>query len=70
MLDLTKLKNKLPHGAQTQIAKNANVHLNVVHRVLNGKSENLIVLKAIAEFLKSHDKIRTETLKTISTLID
>lgn len=69
MLDLTKIKNQLPHGAQTEIAKTANVHLNVVHRVLNGKSENLTVLIAIADFLKTHNKLKTETLKTISSLI-
>lgn len=69
-IELKKLRNQLPHGAQTKIAENANVHLNLVYRVLNGKSKNLMVLQAIANYLKDHNKVKSETLESISSLID
>lgn len=70
MESITKIKEQLPQGAQAEIAKRANVHFSLVHRVLNGKSENVDVLNAIADYLTELKQKKEAALKRISSLIE
>ena len=65
-VDREKLKKCLPHGAQTEIANTANVSLQTVHYVLKGKSQNIKVLNAIADYLTA---IKS-TEERLTSLID
>lgn len=70
MEDITKIKEQLPQGAQAEIAKRAKVHFSLVHRVLNGKSENIDVLNAIADYLTEIKEKKQAAINRISSLID
>jgi hypothetical protein len=50
-MDIKKIKDQLPHGALTEIAILSNVSLQTVSGVINGKSQNRKVLKAITKYL-------------------
>ncbi len=69
-LDFSKIKEQLPHGAQTEIAKMANVTNNTVHLVLNGKSDNISVLNAIADYLEKIKEQKNTAVDRISSLLD
>jgi predicted transcriptional regulator len=69
-VDFIKIKEQLPHGAQTDIAKRANVHLHTVTRVLNGESENVAVLNAIADYLTERKNEKQNANNRLSSLID
>jgi len=69
-LDFTKIKEQLPHGAQTEIAKMAKVTNNTVHLVLTGKSDNIDVLNAIADYLTCLKEKKAAANNRLSSLID
>jgi predicted transcriptional regulator len=62
LVDLAKLKEKLPFGAQGEIAKRSGIHLVHVNRVLNGKYYNEKVIATTIEYLKEL-KEREESYK-------
>ncbi len=70
MEDIKKIREKLPHGAQTEIAKIANVHFTLVNRVLNGKSTNTRVLNAIADYLIDKKKEENQIHTKFSSVIN
>ena len=70
MESIAKIKEQLPQGAQAEIARRANVHFSLVHRVLNGKSENIKVLNAIADYLTDLKNEKDAAMVRISKLID
>ena len=49
---LDKIKEELPFGAISEIAKRSEVSYQTVTRVLQGKSKNIRVMKAITDYLK------------------
>ena len=69
-VDFKKIKEQLPHGAQTEIAKKANVSLNTVHMALKGKCNNIVVLNSIADYLEELKHRKNAALDRISLLID
>jgi len=69
-VDFKKIKKHLPHGAQTEIAKRANVSLNTVHLALNGKSDNVDVINAIADYLEDHQAKKQTALNRLSSIMD
>ena len=69
-VDFKKIKEQLPHGAQTEIAKMANVSLNTVHLALKGKCDNVDVLNSIADYLEALNAKKGAALNRISSLID
>lgn len=69
-LDFTKIRKQLPHGSQTEIAKKASVHINLVHRVLNGKSDNIQVLTAIADYLSDLKEKENNVIDRLTSLVD
>jgi predicted transcriptional regulator len=69
-IELKKLRNQLPHGSQKKIAEKANVHLNLVNRVLAGKSENIYVLTEIADYLTDIKAQKNEVINKLASLID
>lgn len=68
-LDFTKIREQLPHGSQTEIAKRANVHINVVHRVLHGQSKNVAVLTAIGDYLEDIKNKENSAISKIAAFI-
>lgn len=54
---LSRIKEQLPFGAISQIAKESGVTYQTVSRVLEGKSNNKKVLKAIADYLRQETKV-------------
>jgi predicted transcriptional regulator len=69
-VDFKKIKEQLPHGSQTEIAKRANVSLNTVHLALKGKCDNVDVLNAIADYLEELKGKKSAAMNRISSLID
>lgn len=69
-LDFTKIRKQLPHGSQTEIAKRANVHINLVQRVLKGESDNIEVLKAIADYLTELKESKENVLDRLTSLVE
>ncbi|WP_316777739.1 hypothetical protein [Pedobacter antarcticus] len=69
-IDFEKLRKQLPFGAQTEIAKIANVHISLVNRVLYGKSQNTKVLNAIADFLTMYKEQQQTALNKLASFID
>lgn len=47
-----QIKEKIPYGGIKEIAEKANISIYTVSRVLNGKSKNRKVVRAISEYLK------------------
>lgn len=70
IVDITKIKDQLPHGAQSEIAKRLNVSLPLVNKVLNGKSEETNVLNGIADYLTDLKSKKAEALNRLAALID
>ncbi|HVS92446.1 MAG TPA: hypothetical protein VHE59_10455 [Mucilaginibacter sp.] len=68
-LEISKVKAQLPHGAQTEIAKRASVTKNTVHLVLTGKSDNIVVLEAIADYLAELQAKKQATTERLSKLV-
>ncbi len=69
-VDFKKIKDQLPHGAQTEIAKRAGVSLNMIHSALKGKCDNVDVLNVIADYLSELKEAKSAALNRISSLID
>lgn len=69
-VDFKKIKDQLPHGAQTEIAKKANVSLNMVHSALKGKCDNIDLLNAIADYLTELKQKKQAANNRLSSLID
>ncbi len=69
-IDILKIKELLPHGAQTEIALRCKLTVCHVNRVLNGKSDNTQVLEAIADYLTEFKKKKVKALSRLSSLID
>lgn len=69
-VDFTKIKEQLPYGALTEIAKKAKVHVNTIIKVLNGKSENIYAINAIADYLEAHNAQKDTAFKRISSIIN
>lgn len=70
MESLAKIKEQLPYGAQTQIAKIVNVPVQLVNRVINGEVENLDILNAIADYYAAYKEKKHSAMNRISTLVD
>jgi predicted transcriptional regulator len=68
-IDFKKIKEQLPHGAQTKIAKMANVALSTVHLVLNGKSDNEDVVNAVIDYLTELQVKKKSAQRKLSLLI-
>lgn len=69
-VDFTKIKEQLPHGAQTEIAKMANVANSTVLKVLNGDSDNINVLNAIADYMEKQKQQKSAAINRISLLLN
>lgn len=69
-INIDKIKSKLPFGAQTKIAKKANVSVSNVNRVLNGKSEDAEILNAIADYLSELKIKQLKVNSRLASLID
>lgn len=70
MEDILKIKNQLPHGAQTEIANLANVSVVAVNRVLNGKSNDVKILNVIADYLTDIKQQRATAENRLKSLIN
>ncbi len=70
METLVKIKDQLPYGAQTEIAKIANVTVQLVNRVINGEVENLDILNAIADYYAAYKERKGSTMDRLSSLVD
>lgn len=70
MESLAKIKDQLPYGAQTEIAKKANVTVQLVNRVINGEVENLDILNAIADYYAIYKEKKDKALSRLSSLAD
>ncbi len=68
--EISKIKEQLPHGAQTEIAKRAKVTNNTVYMVLTGKSDNEAVLNVIADYLTELKEKKEATTKRLKSFID
>lgn len=68
-IETEKIKAMLPHGAKTVIAKNASVSLQTVHCVLNGKSNNIKVINAIADYLIDFRDTEKNAIERLASLI-
>jgi hypothetical protein len=60
----------LPFGAQSIIAKNENVHVTLVNRVINGKSSDPKILNAIADYLLNIKVENKKVSEKLAALID
>ncbi len=64
--ELQEIKNRLPQGALTNIAKKANVSYHTVQKFFNGKSENVKVSNALIseynEIMASKAKLKELTM--------
>lgn len=69
-VDFEKIKEQLPQGAQTEIAKMANVANSTVFQVLKGKSQNIAVLNAIADYLEKQTELKESALNRIASIMD
>lgn len=69
MIDIAKIHEQLPFGAQTEIAKRANVNLSLVHRVLKGKSTDMNVLNTVADYLTELKSKEQEVANKFASLI-
>jgi predicted transcriptional regulator len=69
-VDFEKIKKQLPHGAKTEIAKMANVANSTVLKVLNGESDNIDVLTAIADYLTNLKNKKEATNNRLTSLIN
>ena len=67
-IETEKIKAMLPHGAITKIAKNSSVSLQTVHCVLNGTSNNIKVMNAIADYLIEFQKIEKMAIDRLASL--
>jgi len=63
------IRDELPRGAQQQIAKNINVHYVLVNRVLNGTSDNMEVMTAIADYYSDYKKKMDEVSARLNALV-
>ena len=63
------IKESLPFGAISQIAKNANVHYHTVRNVIAGKSRNIKVINAIGEYLENDQQAYNKGMERISKMI-
>lgn len=66
VIDYEKIKQQIPRGAMTDIARQASVTVNTVSMVLKGKSKNMAVLKAIASYLEE----QADATRKIASLIN
>lgn len=70
MESVTKIKQQLPHGAQSEIARKIGVSVGLVNRVLLGKTENTDVFNGIAEYYSEYKEKKAEAVKRLSSLVD
>lgn len=70
MESLAKIKDQLPYGAQTEIAKKANVTVQLVNRVINGDVENLDILNTIVDYYEVYKEKKDKALSRLSSLTD
>lgn len=70
MESVTKIKQQLPHGAQSEIARNIGVSVGLVNRVLLGQVENLDVINAIADYYAIYKEKKDKALSRLSSLAD
>ncbi len=63
-INTNKIKEILPHGSITEIAKKSKKSIYTVSRVINGKSKNKDVLLSIAEYIKDIKNVN-ETLNNV-----
>lgn len=70
MENILKIKNQLPHGAQTEIANSAKVSVVAVNRVLNGKTTDVKIMNAIADYLTKLKDDKASAEKRLASLID
>jgi len=71
MKDIAKIKEQLPYGAQSEIARKMNVSVVLVNRVLNGGKHNRPdVLNAIADYLSDYKKLKNEAESRLNSLLD
>lgn len=69
MIDIEKIREQLPYGAQTEIAKLAQTTVVAVNRVLAGKSKDLEILNIVADYLAKHKAKQEEVNKKLAALI-
>jgi hypothetical protein len=55
-----QIKGKIPYGGVKEIAERAKTSIYTVSRVVNGKSENVKVLRAITQYLKDVKNTKKE----------
>ncbi|RYY21108.1 MAG: hypothetical protein EOP41_08540 [Sphingobacteriaceae bacterium] len=70
MESITKIKQQLPHGAQSEIARKMNVSVGLVNRVLLGQIENIDVFNAIADYYAAYKEKKDKALSRLSSLTD
>lgn len=64
----TKIKEKIPHGGLKIIAKMSGTTIYTVSRVVNGRSENQKVKKAITKYLNKLNKQHTEFNNAVNSI--
>lgn len=64
----TQIKEKIPHGGIKIIAGMAGTTIFTASRVVNGKSENAKVKKAITQYLKQLSKEENDFKKAINPI--
>lgn len=69
-IEIEKIRKQLPFGAQTEIANKCGVKVSLVNRVLNGKSDNTLILDAVADYLTEFKKKKDQAISRLSSLID
>lgn len=67
-LNIDKIKDSLPHGAITDIAKRGNCSRTTVLKVFKGESENLDALKAVKDYLNDLKNTKAEIVKVVNDL--
>jgi predicted transcriptional regulator len=69
-IDIKKIKEIIPRGAQAEIAEKAGVSTNCVYNVFKGTSKNRKVFVAIAEYLDSFKKEQEQVQRKIKASLN
>lgn len=68
LAQIQAIKKALPHGAQTQIARELGISHNFVSMVLNGRATSQRVLEAAIEKAEEAKRGRVELMQRVTRL--
>lgn len=69
MESLAVIKDLLPHGAQKEIALRINTTQLEVNRVLNGRTEDFIIMEAIADYYAEYKERKRKISERLTSLV-